>query len=82
MAATLGRVGIWEFQGGRRWPAPPNWNSRGQVEFSERGGVEADVEWLADRQDLSGAYLGVQGVFAAVEGENGDLQLLLAGRRS
>jgi hypothetical protein len=45
------------------------------VEFSELGGVEADVEWLADRQDLPGAYLGVQGVFAAIEGEDGDLRL-------
>jgi transcriptional regulator with XRE-family HTH domain len=43
------------------------------VELVERARVETDREWLADGEGVSLAYLGVQDVVVAVEGEDGDL---------
>jgi hypothetical protein len=44
-------------------------------EFSERAKVEADREWLACGERVSGTYLSFQGVLIAVQGEDGDLGL-------
>jgi uncharacterized RmlC-like cupin family protein len=42
-------------------------------QFGERAWVEADGEWLAGGERVPGAYLGIQGVLVAAEGEDGDL---------
>ena len=42
-------------------------------EFGECAGAGADGVWLAGGERMPGAYLGVQGVLSAVEGEDGGL---------